>query len=114
MNFFRCVEINKQQAALIVKGAVANNHKSPSLPGFPTAILMGRSAAVKTPLPAKLFTKIMSATLPTVLIRPGEADRVVGGHPWIYQGSVLRLTQPATDGELVQVKDHRQRFLGVG
>src|SRR6185295_18137158 len=53
-------------------------------------------------------------TLPTVLLRPGEAERVVGGHPWFYQGSVLRLTQPATDGELVQVKDHRQRFLGVG
>ena len=53
-------------------------------------------------------------SLPTVLLRPGEADRVVAGHPWIYQGSLLRLTQPATDGALVQVKDHRQRFLGVG
>ena len=52
--------------------------------------------------------------LPTVLLRPGEADRVLAGHPWIYHGSVLRLTQPAADGELVQVKDHRQRFLGVG
>jgi len=53
-------------------------------------------------------------SLPTVLIRPGEADRVVAGHPWIYQGSVLRLTQPAADGDIVQVKDHRQRFLGIG
>jgi 23S rRNA (cytosine1962-C5)-methyltransferase len=53
-------------------------------------------------------------SLPTVLLRPGEADRVVGGHPWIYQGSLLRLTQPANDGQLVQVKDHRQRLLGVG
>jgi 23S rRNA (cytosine1962-C5)-methyltransferase len=53
-------------------------------------------------------------TLPTVLLRPGEADRVLAGHPWIYHGSVLRLTQPAADGELVQVKDHRQRFLGTG
>ena len=52
--------------------------------------------------------------LPTVLLRPGEADRIVAGHPWIYHGSVLRLTHPAADGELVQVKDHRQRFLGVG
>jgi 23S rRNA (cytosine1962-C5)-methyltransferase len=52
--------------------------------------------------------------LPTVLLRPGEADRIVAGHPWIYAGSVLRLTGPAQDGELVQVKDHRQRFLGVG
>src|SRR5438477_137164 len=53
-------------------------------------------------------------SLATVLLRPGEADRILAGHPWIYQGSVLRLTHPAADGELVQVKDHRQRFLGVG
>jgi 23S rRNA (cytosine1962-C5)-methyltransferase len=52
--------------------------------------------------------------LATVLLKPGEADRIVAGHPWIYHGSVLRLTQPAADGELVQVKDHRQRMLGVG
>ena len=53
-------------------------------------------------------------SLPTVLLKPGEADRVVAGHPWIYHGEILRLTQPALDGALVQVKDHRQRFLGVG
>jgi len=53
-------------------------------------------------------------TLPTVLLRPGEADRVLAGHPWIYQGSILRLSRPAEDGDLVQVKDHRQRFLGTG
>jgi len=53
-------------------------------------------------------------TLPTVLLKPGEADRVVAGHPWIYHGSILRLTAPAADGSVVQVKDHRQRMLGVG
>src|SRR5579859_2447022 len=53
-------------------------------------------------------------SLPTVLLKPGEADRIVAGHPWVYHGSVLRLTQPAADGDLVQVKDHRQRLLGVG
>src|SRR5437879_13119414 len=52
--------------------------------------------------------------LATVVVKAGEADRLVAGHPWIYHGSVLRLTQPAADGELVQVKDHRQRVLGVG
>lgn len=52
--------------------------------------------------------------LPTVLLRPGEADRVVAGHPWIYQGSILRMTAPPADGDVVQVKDHRQRFLGIG
>lgn len=53
-------------------------------------------------------------SLPTVLLKPGEADRIVAGHPWVYRASVLRLTHPARDGELVQVKDHRQRLLGVG
>ena len=53
-------------------------------------------------------------SLPTVLLKPGEADRIVAGHPWVYHSSVLRLTHPAADGELVQVKDHRQRMLGVG
>jgi 23S rRNA (cytosine1962-C5)-methyltransferase len=56
----------------------------------------------------------MEISLPTVLLRPGTADRVIAGHPWIYAGSVLRLTAPAADGALVQIKDHRQRFLGVG
>jgi 23S rRNA (cytosine1962-C5)-methyltransferase len=53
-------------------------------------------------------------SLPTVLLKPGEADRIVAGHPWIYAGEILRLTAPVADGELVQVKDHRQRLLGVG
>lgn len=58
--------------------------------------------------------KMTTQTIPTVLLRPGEADRIVAGHPWIYQGSIQRITAPPSDGELVQVKDHRQRLLGVG
>jgi 23S rRNA (cytosine1962-C5)-methyltransferase len=53
-------------------------------------------------------------SLPSVLLKPGEGDRIVAGHPWIYHGEILRLTAPAADGALVQVKDHRQRLLGVG
>ena len=49
-----------------------------------------------------------------MVLRPGEADRVLAGHPWIYAGSVLRLAGAAEDGSVVQVKDHRHRFLGVG
>jgi 23S rRNA (cytosine1962-C5)-methyltransferase len=52
--------------------------------------------------------------LPTVLLKPGEADRIVAGHPWIYHSEILRVTAPVVDGGLVQVKDHRQRLLGVG
>lgn len=56
----------------------------------------------------------METALASVLLRPGEGDRVTGGHPWIYRGSIDRLTRPAADGDVVQVKDHRQRFLGIG
>jgi 23S rRNA (cytosine1962-C5)-methyltransferase len=52
--------------------------------------------------------------LPTVILKPGEADRIVAGHPWIYHGEILRVTQPPADGGLVQVKDHRQRLMGTG
>jgi 23S rRNA (cytosine1962-C5)-methyltransferase len=52
--------------------------------------------------------------LPTVILKPGEADRIVAGHPWVYHTEILRITQPPADGELVQVKDHRQRLLGTG
>lgn len=55
-----------------------------------------------------------SDALPTVYLNPGEADRVVSGHPWVYEGSVLRLTREPADGDVVQVKDHRRRLLGVG
>src|ERR1043165_9865947 len=53
-------------------------------------------------------------SLPTVLLKPGEADRIVAGHPWVYHGGVLRLTAQPKDGDIVQIKDHRQRFLGIG
>lgn len=56
----------------------------------------------------------MAETLPTILLKPGEADRILAGHPWVYASSVLRQTAPAEDGAVVQVKDHRQRLLGVG
>lgn len=51
---------------------------------------------------------------PIVVLRPGEAERVIAGHPWIYEGSILRLTRPAEDGAAVHVQDHRRRPLGTG
>jgi 23S rRNA (cytosine1962-C5)-methyltransferase len=53
-------------------------------------------------------------SLPSVFVKPGEADRLIAGHPWLYESSIFKLSRAATDGEVVQVKDHRQRFLGVG
>lgn len=64
--------------------------------------------------PASPNTAATIESLPTALLKPGEADRIVAGHPWVYQNEILRLTKEVTDGSMVQVKDHRQRFLGAG
>ena len=56
----------------------------------------------------------MEDKLATVMVKPGEADRILAGHPWVYSGSILRMSGEPKDGGVVQVKDHRQRFLGVG
>jgi len=53
-------------------------------------------------------------TLPTVVIKAGDADRIVAGHPWVYGSSVLEVAPAPADGDLVRVKDQRRRLLGVG
>ncbi len=50
----------------------------------------------------------------TIQLRPGTADRIVAGHPWVYQGAIQNITHEPKDGEIVQVRDHRRRFLGIG
>jgi 23S rRNA (cytosine1962-C5)-methyltransferase len=49
-----------------------------------------------------------------VFLKRGEADRVLAGHPWIYQGSVHRLAEGIADGDVVQVRDPSDRFVGLG
>lgn len=67
-----------------------------------------------SPLESVYLPPVMENTLTSVVLRPGEADRVIAGHPWIYHGAIDRLSKPAVDGEVIQIKDHRQRFLGIG
>ena len=52
--------------------------------------------------------------LPEIILRRGEQDRIVAGHPWIYQSSIQKLETPASDGDVVLVKDFRGKPLGVG
>jgi 23S rRNA (cytosine1962-C5)-methyltransferase len=72
------------------------------------------TAAAKPDARLQFSVQAPAPALPTVLLKPGEADRIVAGHPWIYAGSIARLTAEARDGELVQVEDSRRRPLGLG
>jgi len=51
---------------------------------------------------------------PVVVLKRGEEDRIIAGHPWVYAGAVQRVSPEAADGCAVRVLDHRRRFLGVG
>lgn len=53
-------------------------------------------------------------TLPTVILKPREADRIVAGHPWVYAGAIMYVTPGVADGDVVEVRDHRKHWLGVG
>ena len=58
--------------------------------------------------------KSSDMTWPTVHLRHGEAQRIQAGHPWVYSRNIQKVTQEPEDGDVVQVRDHRRRFLGLG
>ncbi len=57
---------------------------------------------------------VPSPALPLVILKPREADRIVAGHPWIYAGAIMHASPDVKDGDIVEVKDHRKHWLGVG
>lgn len=50
----------------------------------------------------------------TVVLKPGEAERIVAGHTWVYEGSIRTITGDPANGDVVTVRDHRKQFIGVG
>jgi 23S rRNA (cytosine1962-C5)-methyltransferase len=56
----------------------------------------------------------MSARLPQLKLKPGEAARPLSGHPWIYRNEVAAVPADLEPGGLVDVIDHRGRFVGRG
>ena len=55
-----------------------------------------------------------SPELPVVILKPREADRIVAGHPWIYAGALMHVPPGVADGDVVEVRDHRRHWLGLG
>jgi len=54
------------------------------------------------------------ARAPILRLKPGEADRPLAGHPWIYRNEVAAVPADLEPGALVDVVDHRGRFIGRG
>jgi len=49
-----------------------------------------------------------------VTLHKGRELRLLAGHPWIYQRDLLRVEGTPKPGELVEVRDARDRFVGRG
>jgi 23S rRNA (cytosine1962-C5)-methyltransferase len=47
-------------------------------------------------------------------LKPGEEDRLLAGHPWIYRNELAEMPPTVEPGDLADVRDSRGRFLGRG
>jgi len=47
--------------------------------------------------------------MPSMILRKGRDQRLKAGHPWIYAGEVERFRGECEDGDVIDVKDHRER-----
>ena len=51
---------------------------------------------------------------PRITITPKGERALTGGHPWVYEGEVLELSEPVEDGALVDVVSRKGSWLGCG
>ena len=50
----------------------------------------------------------------TLVLKPGEEDRLLKGHPWIFEGELERVDGPAEPGDVVRLQASDGRELGFG
>ena len=52
--------------------------------------------------------------MPSVILNTNKEHRLIAGHAWVYAGDIARLTGIVNDGDAVDIRDHKERFLGRG
>jgi 23S rRNA (cytosine1962-C5)-methyltransferase len=50
----------------------------------------------------------------SVTLKPGKDRRLRAGHCWVYAGEIAKIAAEAADGDPVDIRDHKERFLGRG
>ncbi|CCO08486.1 class I SAM-dependent rRNA methyltransferase [Desulforamulus hydrothermalis] len=48
------------------------------------------------------------------ILHQGKQKRIINGHPWVYRGEIKEIKGPYAPGDIVDVYDCRDRFLGRG
>src|SRR5258705_12267488 len=49
-----------------------------------------------------------------VILRKGKHQRILNGHPWIYGNQIEKVKGEPEHGEIVEVLDGRDKFIGKG
>jgi 23S rRNA (cytosine1962-C5)-methyltransferase len=52
--------------------------------------------------------------MPSIILKPGKDRRLLAGHCWVYAGEIAKITGNPADGDQVDIRDHKDRFLGRG
>ena len=52
--------------------------------------------------------------LPVVMLKPGEEDRILKGHIWVYDNEIAEISEEYENGELFVFKTSNNKVLGVG
>jgi 23S rRNA (cytosine1962-C5)-methyltransferase len=49
-----------------------------------------------------------------IILQPKKHGRISGGHPWVYNNEIAKTDGDYVNGDIVEVYDHHQHFLGKG
>jgi len=52
--------------------------------------------------------------MPSVILKAGKDHRLRAGHCWVYSGEIAKISGDPEDGAEVDIRDHKDRFLGRG
>jgi 23S rRNA (cytosine1962-C5)-methyltransferase len=65
------------------------------------------------PADLAVYPRVMR-TLPAVILKPREEDRLLRGHPWVFDNEIRSVNGTAESGAEVHVYSAQGRFLGTG
>jgi len=51
---------------------------------------------------------------PSLKLKPNANSRVLAGHPWVFANECVELLPASADGQVVECRDAKGRFLGTG
>ncbi|WP_016778369.1 class I SAM-dependent rRNA methyltransferase [Anaerophaga thermohalophila] len=49
-----------------------------------------------------------------IYLKPGKEQSILRFHPWVFSGAINKMNREIEEGEVVEVYDHKENFMGMG